>query len=147
MPTGSILQVVRATDATLRETTNTSFTDADISVTITPTSASSDILLLWYANAGNAGKTGGGEERSSYQLTDSSNVALSGAESLIIGLFTSTGSAAASTFPLAISAFVSPGTTSPVTFKGRFKSQNAGNTARLFNNIHTGQLYAMEVAG
>ena len=42
-----ILQVVRATDSTARSTTSTSFVDANISVTITPTSSSSDVLLIW----------------------------------------------------------------------------------------------------
>lgn len=46
LPTGSVLQVVNATYSTQTTTTSTAFTDTGLSATITPTNASSKILIL-----------------------------------------------------------------------------------------------------
>jgi len=126
-----VLQVVRATDSTTRSTTSTSQVDASISVTITPTSATNAILLIW-----NYGPT-----PTNYQIhtiTDSSNTALSGAE------YVSSGTAAAG-FNVRQTAigYVIAGSTSAITFKGRFAATSG--TAYIVNTPGTGQLYAIEV--
>ena len=65
LPTGSVLQVVQATYSTETTTTSTSFVDTNLSAAITPTSASSKILVLVnmnaqsYVTSGNARDTGG----------------------------------------------------------------------------------------
>lgn len=65
LPTGSVLQVVQATYSTAASTTSTSAVDTGLSASITPTSASSKILVLVNMNAqsynttGNARDTGG----------------------------------------------------------------------------------------
>ena len=133
---GKILQVVRATDTTNRTTTSTSFVDANISVTITPTSATSTILVMWLYQALNAA----GNDAFIGQITDSSNVALSGAESLYVGSVT----ARVLTSVTAIG-YSSPATTSATTYKARFRSE-AGGTQNLRNATQTGQLFAFEVA-
>ena len=46
MPTGSVLQVVQALDTGNISSTSTSYADANLAATITPTSASSKILVL-----------------------------------------------------------------------------------------------------
>jgi len=46
LPTGSVLQVVQATTATAVSTTSTSFVTTGFSATITPTSATSKILIM-----------------------------------------------------------------------------------------------------
>ena len=134
-----ILQVVRATDATSRTTTSTTYVDANISVTITPTSADSDIMLIWTALAEPTGGTGFTFQE--HQITDSSNVAISGAEAAEIGAEGTT-----DTYQMAtLIAFDSPATTSATTYKGRFQAYT-GNTARIRNDFNTGQLYALEIS-
>ena len=133
---GKILQVVRATDTTNRTTTSTSFVDANISVTITPTSATSTILVMWLYQALNAA----GSDAFIGQITDSSNVALSGAESLYVGSVT----VRVLTSVTAIG-YSSPATTSATTYKARFRSESGG-TQNLRNALQTGQLFAFEVA-
>jgi len=132
---GKILQVVRATDSTIRTTTSTSFVDASISVTITPTDATSNIMLIWStwvdldASYGNL------------QITDSSNNGISGAEDTQLGLL---GLSGRNFQGFTLIAYDSPATTSATTYKGRFKA-DAGDTVYLRNDKSTGQLFAIEV--
>ena len=132
---GKVLQVVRATDGTQRTTTSTSYVDASISVTISPTSASSVIYVYWFANA--APET----IDQQMQITDSSNTALSGAQGARAGL-NSGGSYSYS--PFSILGYSAPATTSATTYKARFRT--TASTARILNDVATGQLLAIEVA-
>jgi len=52
LPTGSILQVVTATISGEQSTTSSSFVDAGLSLSITPTSATSKIFVLYTGSAG-----------------------------------------------------------------------------------------------
>ena len=133
-----VLQIVRATDTTQRTTTSTSYVDANISVTITPTSADSDILLIWAAKCE---ADGGANEIGWLQITDSSNVAISGAEDAHFG---NAGSDSSYHFQTLV-AYDSPATTSATTYKGRFKVFS-GTTVKLRNDNNTGQLYALEIS-
>jgi hypothetical protein len=129
---GKVLQVVRATDTTLRSTTSTSFVDASISVTITPQKSTSTVLLVWACRvlmSTNAGFL---------RISDSSNNAISGAEEAHV-------SNSGTRYTLAIIAWDSPATTSAKTYKGRFNVVSGG-TIELQNNLNTGQLYAIEVS-
>jgi len=131
---GKVLQVVRATDTTARSTSSTSYVDASISVTITPTKSTSIILVIWTA-AHYASST----RYISLQIADASNVALSGAEGALFGV---TGAAIDGT--QTIIGYAAPATTSAVTYKGRFKV-NAGS-GFIENAQNTGQLIALEVS-
>ena len=135
-----ILQVVRATDSTTRSTTSTSFVDASISVTITPTSTDSDILLIWSANAvlGSPSSL----RRGFVQITDSSNVAIEGAEITTLGVNTNVSNYAA----FSLMAFDSPATTSATTYKGRFKSETSGTISLQDSGASTGQMFALEIS-
>jgi hypothetical protein len=59
LPTGSVLQVISTADSTQRSTSNGSFTASGMSVTITPTSATSKIFVQFstciYKNTDNSG--------------------------------------------------------------------------------------------
>jgi hypothetical protein len=135
---GKIVQIVRATDATRRTTTSTSFVDASISVTISPTKSTSELLIIWSASAFPDG-TG----RMACQITDSSNTALSGAENMWFGRAGAGGHRSSSL----LIGRSTPATTSAVTYKGRFRKVDAGLTnAQVTNDFNTGQLYAIEVA-
>jgi hypothetical protein len=129
-----ILQVVRATDTTNRSTTSTSFVDANLSVSITPTSTSSDILLIWvlYSAQSNYGY---------FQITDSGNTAIDGAEG--IGAGSNSGVATIYNSQIVIG-YDSPATTSATTYKARFRV--GAGTANIYNANNNGQLYALEVS-
>jgi len=132
---GKILQIVRATDGTQRNTSSTTYVDASISVSITPINASSNILVLWQALAG-----GGSNNYINRTITDASNSSLSGAE---LGQFGDASSLTpVSMYP--VIGWVAASNTSARTYKGRF-SVTAG-TATLFNNASIGQMYAIEVS-
>ena len=133
---GKILQIVRATDATNRDTTSASFVDANISVTITPQKNTSAVLLIWQLRAL--------RPDSAYirlQLSDSSNNAVSGTSESIYGTSTTLSTAAVT---LTIIGYATPATLSPTTFKGRFNSSSG--TATIQNASQLGQLYAIEVS-
>ena len=133
---GKILQVVRATDSTDRNTTSTSFVDVTgMSVTITPQKATSSIMIIAAFRSISDTSTS-----AQYSITDSSNTALSGAQTVTIGDNTSSFRTMAT-----LVAYVSPATTSAVTYKLRFKVEAAG-TVRVGNSAATGQLFAIEVS-
>jgi hypothetical protein len=134
---GKVLQVVRATDSTGRSTSSTTAVDASISVSITPTSASNNILLIWAFQP--YGDTANKAYR--FQITDNSNNTISGAEDLEI--YNSAGSLATS---LVAIGFVNAGSTSARTYKGRFYITSSGATLTLNNSLQTAQLFAIEVA-
>ena len=134
---GKILQIVRATDATNRSTTSDTFVDASISVTITPQKSTSTILVLWAA----ACLKVAGAELVVLQITDSSNVALSGAEGGRVG----DGNAASDRAFMTLIGYSTPATTSATTYKGRFASVSL-TTVTIENSNNTGQLYAIEVS-
>jgi len=140
---GKIVQVVLATDSTQRSTTSLSYVDANISVTITPTSATSDILLIWKFSCGftNSGST---HNRGNYQITDTSNVGISGGERSLVGLGSST---VANFHQVTMIAYDSPATTSATIYKGRFNVNDSGGITNVIYNDHgTGQLFALEIS-
>ena len=134
---GKVLQVVRATDTTDRDTSSTSFVDASISVTITPQKSTSSIIVInTFATlvAANPGSH-------VTQITDSSNNAISGAEQfdfIVAGLNPA----------ISVNAigYATPGTTSAVTYKLRFKTRSPAFFVRLVNSAQTGQMFAIEVS-
>ena len=143
---GKVLQVVRATDATARSTTSTSFVDASLSVTITPQKSNSAILILSFVfgvtqSATNDNMIG------AWQITDSSNNAISGAQSMVIGSEAITGTGTRTFYgSVTLAGYSTPATISAVTYKLRFKSFTSTTTASMDNPTNTGQLYAIEVS-
>lgn len=144
---GKVLQVVRATDSTLRSTTSTSYVDVTgMSVTITPQVNTSSILLIATTNF----------EPSSNSSTDlygwatittSSNVNISGTEMVIGTQGLSTGGGLGIPYiPMVLIGYHSPATTSATTYKMRFKSNSASVTVTATNSRPTGQMYALEIS-
>lgn len=143
---GKILQVVRDTDTTGRTTTSTSFVDVTgVSVTITPTAATSNIMLIWAFTALCETSTGD-EERATYIITDTSNNTIDGA----LAIYGTTNVSQTATlgvgFYQTIIGWASPNTTSAVTYKARFRSLSANTTTYVRGDQATTQLYAIEVA-
>jgi hypothetical protein len=144
---GKVLQVVRATDTTSRSTTSTSFTDVTgLSVTITPKSATSSIIID-AVFLPNVASTTTASRVGFFQITDSSNVAVSGSQNIEWGFINATSGIAYTMYGhINARAYVTTGSTSPVTYKLRF-SVNAGSvTAIVRNDLSTGQIFATEVA-
>jgi hypothetical protein len=141
----AILQVVRATSSTNESTSNTSFTDANISVTITPTASDSGIILVYSAQLQvNGGTTG--DQRTELQITDASNTAVSGAEAA--KMFINFGTIIPSVSSMVqLWGYDEPGVATATTYKVRHRSINSSNTSLIRNSESTGQLYAIEVAG
>ena len=143
---GKVLQIVRATDTVERTTTSTSFVDASISVTITPQKTTSDILIIstaWLITFWSTGDDG----RGNLQITDNSNIALSGAQTTTFGTSNLSGTATRQTNTSAILLGRSaPAVLTPVTYKLRFKSESANTSTRLSGATQTTQLYAIEVS-
>jgi hypothetical protein len=135
---GRVLQVVRATDGTNRTATSTSFVDAGISITITPTKSTSAIVLIWTSYAS---PTSGSSNSQAQQIADSSNTAISGAEGVDVG----TNNSATTYAAVTLVGYATPATTSAVTYKGRYRMTGAGATARLQNGSTTGQMLALEI--
>jgi hypothetical protein len=141
-PAGSVLQVVRATDSTDRSTSSSTFVDAGISVTITPQSASSNIILIWAASCAvfvSSGTSASGR----FAITDASNNVIGGENRLLMDA--SSAQNQLDSYQTFIR-YVSPNTTSAVTYKGRFRL-TSGTAVDIFNSLFAqGQLFAIEVA-
>ena len=138
---GKILQVVRATDSTSRSTTSATYVDVTgMTVTITPTKNTSAILLIALFTAQ---QNGSGTE-CGFILTDSANVAVSGA-----GPDSVFAVGAGPTVLLASQTLIgysTPATISAVTYKMRFRKISGAGTVLAANNQMTGQIYAIEVS-
>ena len=135
---GKILQIVRATDATSRTTTSTSFVDVTgMSVTITPQKSNSAVLLVCIFNAVILSASG----IIYFRLADSSNNAISGANDMRFGSTSADTKGSSQT----LIGYATPATTSATTYKLRFMSET-GATVTVANNQNTGQLYAIEVS-
>ena len=137
LTSGKILQVVRATDSTRRTTTSSGYADAGISVSITPTKSTSAVILIWSARSQTLTSNG---TQGNYQITDSSNNAISGAEDSSFYLTASTGYEQRNLF-----AYATPATTSSVTYKVRYQRSFGSGSVVLANDQNTGQMYAIEV--
>jgi hypothetical protein len=136
-----ILQIVRATDVTARATTSTSFVDVTgMSVTITPSSATSVILIVCSVMIGTV--RGSANTGANLRITDASNNPISGAERIepFIGDVLSFDAV------LTFIAYATPASTSATTYKLQFSVNTNTITATVKNNVQTGQIYAIEVA-
>ena len=143
-----IAQVVRATDTTDRSTTSTSPVDVTgMAVTITPKSATSNIMIILVASLSNASSSSGSNHFASIRITDASNVGISGAQVVGEGLSGYSGSGTMTNYyPVVMIAWASPGSTAAVTYKARFSTGSAATTSTFQNATSTGQMFAIEVS-
>jgi hypothetical protein len=142
---GKILQIVRATDTTDRSTTSTTFADiTGMSVTITPQKSDSALLIIASGNLRHAATT---PEASELRIADSSDNAISGAQAFLMGQNTTT-AAVINRIDMAFTfiGYVTPATTSAVTYKLQARGSSASQTTTIRNASTTGQMYAIEVS-
>jgi hypothetical protein len=117
-----------------------------MSVTITPKSATSSIIIEAFFGA-NVQSTTTGSRTGAYKLTDSSNNGISGAENIEFGFINSTSGIAYLKYGfLSLRAYVTTGSTSAVTYKLRFSAVASNVTTSVRNDASTGQMFATEVS-
>ena len=136
--TGNVLQVVNATNATSTANSTTTYADTSLTATITPTSTSSTILVLI--------------TQAWRKYTSDTSLMLKlfrGATDLgvINKRAGNTGTSVTETGVVAYNVIDSPATTSAVTYKTQFASQN--NAAQVIINFDTDRssITLMEIAG
>jgi hypothetical protein len=142
---GGVLQVVQGTSATQVINNTNSYVDSGLSATLTPSSASSKILVI--SSVPFSYGTNGGSLEVNFQV-------VRGATGVFETMAFNNVSAIVQLFSIAgISYFDSPNTTSSVTYKIQFKERSAsnryGNTAVMpVNNTQsTGSIIILEIAG
>lgn len=138
MPTGSVLQVITDTQPGEQSTTSSSFVDTALSITITPTSATSKIFLLYTGSAGNDGA-----QESYLTLVRNSTNLGSGTSGMMRVWFNGSGSYHFS--GMSMSFLDSPATTSATTYKVQFRT-NSG-IVYISGGNSTDSLTVFEIAG
>jgi hypothetical protein len=141
LPTGSVLQVVNATYGTTVGTSSTSFSDTGLTATITPTSATSKILVL--VSVSDIGKENG----------NSGSAALlklfrSSSEILNLGYYIGFTLTDTRNYIGSVSATYldSPATTSATTYKTQFASLVSGQTVYINASQGKSTITLMEIA-
>jgi hypothetical protein len=127
LPTGCILQVVNATYSGGTVTSSTTYIDTGLTVSITPTSSSSKILVFVSINGGYKG--GSDCALCTRLVRDSSAI------SNIDGTTLYTGSTATAGGTVSFNYLDSPATTSSTTYKVQMASSNEGRTVQINNYI------------
>lgn len=144
--TGTVLQVMRGTDTTDRNTTSTSFTDVTgISVTITPKATTSKIMVIATFTA-LVVNSSTGLNIGYYQITDSANTLISGGNGNV-GTFNYTHSSGFFYQATTMIGFVSPNSVAAQTYKLRFAAQGGNTTVYVAGGTSVTQLFAIELAG
>jgi hypothetical protein len=133
LPTGSVLQVVQSSYNTQATTTSSTFSDTGLSASITPTSSTSKILVLYSLG---------------YLLQDTNlgGVQLLRGSTVLQTSVRATGSATHASY-LSNEYLDSPATTSSTTYKIQF-AKNAGNAfVTCWNSEQPSTITLMEIAG
>jgi hypothetical protein len=139
-PTGKIIQVVSASYTTETSNSTTTYADTGLTATITPTSATSTILVMVHQNG--LGKTPAATANALYLrlLRGASEIALMSA----VGLYTN--SALQLTGTTSSIAYVdSPATTSATTYKTQFKNNTASAAVFVQTNDARSSITLLEI--
>jgi hypothetical protein len=135
-----VLQVVTANDSTSRTTTSTSFVDCGtLSASITPSSASNKILIIFSTGAKISSDGGVGYYTILRGATNIAPNTLNGFRNIRFDGGTGTNT-------VSINFLDSPSTTSSTTYKIQFRSNTAGNTVSANWNGTTGTITIMEIS-
>lgn len=137
-PSQKVVQIVAATYSTLAGSTTTTYADTGLTASITPTSASNKVLVLW--SQGGLYKTSGNVsmEIDLKLLRTSTTIA--------IGFGGYDGTSNANSVGNVTAAILdTPATTSAVTYKSQFRNGTAASTAYIQYNGSTSSLILMEV--
>jgi hypothetical protein len=124
LPTGSVLQVVNATYSTQVNSTTTTFIDTGLTATITPTSASSKILIFVSQN---------GCQKPAFDTTINLKLQRNSSDILQFGRFVSgNGGVAQANLTSASASYLdSPSSTSALTYKTVFNNDTPAGTCNV----------------
>lgn len=139
LPTGSVLQVVQGTIATPLSTASTNYVTTNLAVSITPTSASSKILVITTSCLRKTNSNALGPSAAIFR--DSTNVYTG-----VINQFYITASSGEPSGVVTLNYLDSPSTTSAISYSLRIKSLTASTTAVFLPDNETGTIIAMEIA-
>jgi hypothetical protein len=145
-PAGHVIQVVEGTHATEQATTSTSFVDTTIDVSITPSSASSKILVI----ASTHTHANGGADQTAYYTIyrDSTNLgSAAGFASIWHGYPNSGNNNDNLATHVCFQKLDSPSTTSAVEYSIYAKTSNGSHNTYWSMNASTSIITAMEIAG
>ena len=138
---GTVLQVVNATYGTQVSSSNNTFVDTGLTASITPTSATSKILVLVSQNGCRKSSASADNMIDLRLMRDSTQL------SAFYGALGSTDTAIANTVSASVCYLDSPATTSSVTYKTQFASRN--NTASVqvqFAGVSVSTITLLEIA-
>jgi hypothetical protein len=141
LPTGSVLQVVTGSTFTTVTISTSTYTDTGLSATITPTSASSKILVI-VDQCGVTKRTGNISNGNTIQLLrNSSSLFVFQVYAGYTGtdMFNYIGSASCNYLD-------SPATTSAVTYKTQFRNEINGAAVTVQDNSSTSTITLLEIA-
>lgn len=140
LPTGSVLQVVQGTYATQTSTSSATYTDTGLTATITPTSASSKILVF-ISHTENQKSSGANLTRIKFRLLkNGSQLIVFGSDSLY------TGTSVENTCGTSFTYLDSPATTSATTYKTQFGCSDGAGAVYVQNGNITSTITLMEIA-
>jgi len=143
---GKILQIVRATDTIDRTTNSGPFVDGNLSVSITPLLATSKIMVIYTGRVDVPTTSTNWAVGGGFQITDSSNVPISGAEgALYTWVLQAGGNKGLNASPVLIG-YTDANNTSARSYKMRFQKGGDGGDPTIKNSLITGQIYAIEVS-
>ena len=142
MPAGSVLQVVQANTSTQVSSSSATFVDTGLTATITPTSATSKILVLVSQN---------GLKKSSTVSSNCIDINLvRGATNLLspaVGAILETSTTVDNSGAGSINYLDSPATTSATTYKTQFASRNGGASVQVqYANISNSNITLLEIS-
>jgi hypothetical protein len=123
---GKVLQVVQGTYGTQASSTSSTFADTGLTATITPSAASSKILVMQFT--ANCYKSGADNYLTLKLLRGATVI------HWISGLAIGTGTTGTAIAALTSSYLDSPATTSATTYKMQFANRNSGATGTVFTN-------------
>ena len=135
---GKVLQVVEGVSTSQVQTTNTSYTQGNLELNITPSATSSKILVMTSFN----GATSQGNQTAFFTIyRDSTN--LSSNDMAII--YDPSNSGDELRIPVSMQVLDSPSTTSQITYEVYFKINNGSHTATVNPGPKRGSIIAMEI--
>lgn len=144
LPAGSVLQVVQATDSTLRTTSSGSFVSAGISASITPQASGNKIICIWSRMAF-VRNTGSDDNVSIGTRVRVGGSSVTGMEDARTGVGGESELDHRTLVAGAIFGVYTATSASSVTFEGEFRVDSGGQ-AQIFNQTATGIMLLMEVA-
>jgi len=149
LPAGSVIQVVSATASNSNiSTTSTSFVSTGVNISITPTSATSKILVVFNTCTHlNTAENSGNPQEGYYTIyRGATNLGNASAGLVYLRLYGNGAVNNYSEYPTSLQVVDSPNTTSSVTYTTYFRSVSSSERVGYSYDTFVQTIYAMEIA-